>query len=60
MADRTAKTGAGHDTEKKAEGYRDDVVPAMVALRKVADELETLVAADLWPLPTYAQMLFMR
>ncbi len=60
LAAATAKTGALHGTEQKAESFRDDVVPAMVALRKVADELETLVAADLWPLPTYAQMLFMR
>jgi glutamine synthetase len=60
LSEAAAKTAAMHDTEEKAESYRDDVVPAMVALRKVADELETLVAADLWPLPTYAQMLFVR
>jgi glutamine synthetase len=60
LAQAAAKTGAMHGTEEKAQSYRDDVVPAMVALRKVADELETLAPADLWPLPTYAQMLFMR
>jgi len=48
----------GH--EHQAEGYRNDVVPAMQALRTVADELETVVDAKLWPLPTYAEMLFIR
>ncbi len=32
--------------------------PAMDAVRAAADALETLVADDLWPLPTYQEMLF--
>ncbi|MBU1803006.1 MAG: glutamine synthetase III, partial [Actinobacteria bacterium] len=32
---------------------RDSVLPAMTAVREAADELEGLVADDLWPLPTY-------
>jgi glutamine synthetase len=48
------------DTLKKATAYRDSVAPAMKALRKASDELETLVDAEIWPLPTYGQMLFMR
>ncbi len=44
----------------QARSYRDDVIPAMLALRKPADELETLVDAEVWPLPTYAEMLFLR
>jgi len=48
------------DTTKRAGLYRDKVIPAMHALRATADELETMVDADLWPIPTYAQMLFMR
>jgi glutamine synthetase len=31
---------------------------AMATARSAADELETLVPADRWPLPTYAEMLF--
>jgi glutamine synthetase len=46
--------------EQQAESYRTDVVPAMQALRTAADELETLVDATLWPLPTCAEMLFVR
>jgi len=39
--------------------YRDVVFTAMNALRAVGDKLEAMVDAELWPLPTYAQMLFM-
>jgi glutamine synthetase len=38
----------------------DEVVPAMAMVRKYADELEGLVADDLWPLPTYQEMLFIK
>jgi glutamine synthetase len=38
--------------------YRDKVVPAMAAVRDVADVLELIVADDLWPLPKYREMLF--
>ncbi|MBL7187480.1 MAG: glutamine synthetase III [Phycisphaerae bacterium] len=48
------------DTTKRAGLYRDKVIPAMQALRATADELETMVDADLWPIPTYAEMLFMK
>ncbi len=57
-----ARIRAGETTghEQQAQSYRDDVTPAMQALRAAADELETIVDARLWPLPTYAEMLFMR
>jgi glutamine synthetase len=29
-------------------------------LRKHGDALETMVADDLWPLPTYREMLFIK
>lgn len=44
----------------QARSYRDDVVPAMAKIRHAADSLEALVDADLWPLPSYAEMLFLR
>jgi glutamine synthetase type III len=34
------------------------LLPAMLAIRAAADSLEGLVADDLWPLPTYQEMLF--
>jgi glutamine synthetase len=48
------------DTIKKARFSRDNIVAAMNALRKTADELETITDAELWPLPTYAEMLFVK
>jgi glutamine synthetase len=33
-------------------------LPAMSTVRTAADELETLVADDLWPLATYQEMLY--
>ncbi len=42
----------------EARAFVDDVIPAQNALRVVADELETLVADDLWPLPKYRELLF--
>jgi glutamine synthetase len=39
---------------------RDHVLPAMAEVRKLGDALETMVADDLWPLPTYREMLFMK
>jgi len=38
----------------------NSVLPAMLAVREVCDELEDIVADDLWPLPTYQEMLFIR
>ena len=36
------------------------VLPAMEELRQWADRLENMVADDLWPLPSYQEMLFMK
>jgi glutamine synthetase len=43
-----------------AEYMRDTVIPAMDAVREVADKLEKLIADDLWPLPKYEEMLFIK
>ncbi len=37
---------------------RDNVIPAMAAVRAAADALEEVVADDLWALPTYQEMLY--
>ncbi|HEX4036292.1 MAG TPA: glutamine synthetase III [Solirubrobacteraceae bacterium] len=39
---------------------RDEVVPAMDGVRQIADRLERIVADDLWPLPKYSEMLFIK
>ena len=41
-----------------ARAYRDRVVPAMAALRAPADQLEMLVDKDLWPFPSYGDLIF--
>ena len=38
----------------------DKIIPAMNAVRDAGDRLEALVADDLWPLPTYQEMLFIK
>ena len=48
------------DTLAHAKHARDEVIPAMNAVRAAGDTLETLVADDLWPLPTYQEMLFIK
>jgi glutamine synthetase len=49
---------AGESTLAEAEHAQDALLPAMAAVRSVADRLEGVVADDLWPLPTYQEMLF--
>ncbi len=51
---------ASGDILAHAKHYRDEVCPAMLKVRGVADELEGIVADDLWPLPTYREILFIR
>ncbi len=46
--------------ETHAKYFRDRVVPAMETLREAGDELESIVPHDLWPLPTYREMLFIK
>ncbi|OCZ54713.1 glutamine synthetase III [Dehalobacter sp. TeCB1] len=46
------------DAHANAVYYRDIVFVAMNELRIYGDKLETLVDAELWPLPTYVEMLF--
>jgi glutamine synthetase len=43
-----------------AKYMRDTVIPAMDAVREIADRLERIVADDLWPLPKYSEMLFIK
>jgi glutamine synthetase len=48
------------DMQKAAEYKRDTVIPAMDAVRAVGDKLESIVADDLWPLPKYSEILFVK
>lgn len=44
----------------QAKHVRDVVIPVMNAVRREVDTLEGIVADDLWPFPTYQEMLFIR
>lgn len=48
------------NSAQKAQSCRDQVIPAMDVVREAADGLEMIVDAEMWPLPTYAEMLFIR
>ena len=39
---------------------RDNQIAAMERVREASDKLEKIVPDDLWPLPKYAEMLFIR
>jgi glutamine synthetase len=52
------KAQATKDTIKQAEAYRDRVVTAMKDLRADIDAVEMIVPKDMWPVPTYADLLF--
>ncbi len=46
--------------EDNAQHMRNNVIPAMEAVRHAADDLERAVPHDLWPLPTYREILFVK
>ncbi len=60
------KTLGATSADAKGEGLegaqhcRDVVIPAMLEIRSAVDALEGLLADDLWPLPTYQEMLFIK
>ncbi|MDR2018009.1 MAG: glutamine synthetase III [Syntrophobacterales bacterium] len=57
--EKAVEMAAGTDgITKQAEAYRDKVMTAMAALRADIDAMEMLVPKDMWPMPTYADLLF--
>jgi len=50
----------GGDIQAEVAHFHGTVIPAMIALREVADQLESILPDDLWPLPTYREMLFIK
>ena len=49
---------AAHKATDEATAMTEKVIPAMNKVRAACDALEKEVPADLWPLPTYREMLF--
>ena len=50
----------GAEILEEAKYVQTEVVPAMAAAREVADRLERIVPDDLWPLPKYSEILFIK
>jgi glutamine synthetase len=63
-ATKTLEDAAHHhpdgDAFAHAKYVKESVIPKMAELRTFGDRLETMVADDLWPLPTYREMLFIK
>ncbi len=59
LHDKASALSEVEDPAKKARGMADDVLPAMLAVREVCDELEEVVSDQFWPLPKYREMLFL-
>jgi glutamine synthetase len=55
-----ALTHPPHDTHGHLRHCADTLMPLIGSLREAVDGLEALVDDDLWPLPTYQEMLFVR
>jgi glutamine synthetase len=66
MMDMVSKLGAAMDkhdfvtTEEHMQYFAQTIRPLMDKVREYADALEAEVADDLWPLPTYQEMLFIK
>jgi len=52
------EAAAMEDARKQAFFYKDVVFVAMEELRAPVDELEMLVDKDVWPIPTYGDLIF--
>ncbi len=46
------------NAKEQAFFYMNEVIPAMDALRAPADELEMIVDKEVWPIPTYGELMF--
>ena len=54
----TAKGTEMGEGKEQAVYYRDEVKSAMDALRAPVDKLEMIVDKDLWPMPSYGDLIF--
>jgi glutamine synthetase len=54
----TEQAGNVRKGRERAEYFKNEVVPAMDALRVPIDKLEMIVKKELWPMPSYGDLLF--
>ena len=58
LKDLVAKIPANIEGRERAVYCREAIVPAMEALRRPVDELEMIVDKEMWPMPSYGDMIF--
>ena len=58
LTDATETAQKMEQGQAQAEYYRDEVTTAMEALRAPIDQLEMIVDKELWPMPSYGDLLF--
>ena len=60
MTDARHKANRQPDERSKAIAYHDNVLPLMADIREHADALEMIVDDELWTLPKYRELMFIR
>ncbi len=60
MVDARKKANRIESEREKAIAYHDNVVPCMDTIRDYIDKLELMVDNEMWPLPKYRELLFIR
>ncbi len=58
LRDAISSSRQGGSALDSAAYERNVIIPAMAAVRLVADDLETIVGKEYWPFPTYDDLLF--
>ena len=58
LKQKTEAAGLMEEGERRARYYHDEVSPAMEALRKPVDQLEMIVDKEMWPMPSYGDLMF--
>jgi glutamine synthetase len=60
MVDARKKANVIENERQKAIAYHDTVIPCMETIRYHIDKLELMVDNEMWPLPKYRELLFIR
>lgn len=60
MVDARRKANKIESEREKSIAYHDDVAPKMETIRYHIDKLELMVDNEIWPLPKYRELLFIR
>ena len=58
LAEIVEEAKAKDDSKAIAISYKNDVMAAMAALRKPVDELEVIMPKEVWPMPTYGDLVY--